>query len=34
MKHAAETILKNKRAFEIDKKIISISEIINLIKND
>ena len=34
MKHATETILKNKRAFEIDKKIISISEIINLIKND
>jgi phosphoenolpyruvate phosphomutase / 2-hydroxyethylphosphonate cytidylyltransferase len=34
MSHAAKTILKNKRAFEIDKKIISISEIINLIKND
>lgn len=34
MKDAAQTILKNKRAFEIDKKIISISEIINLIKND
>jgi phosphoenolpyruvate phosphomutase len=34
MSHAAKTILKNKRAFEIDKKIISINEIINLIKND
>ena len=34
MINAAETILKNKRAFEIDKKIISIKEIINLIKND
>ena len=34
MKEAAEIILKNNRAFEIDKKIISIKEIINLIKND
>ena len=34
MKNAAETILKNERAFEIDKKIIPIKEIINLIKND
>lgn len=34
MKNTALTILKNGRAFEADKKIISIKEIINLIKND
>ena len=34
MKRIAETILKNSRAYEADKKIISIKEIINLIKND
>ncbi len=34
MQNTAKTILKNKRAFEADKKIISIKEIINLIKND
>ncbi len=34
MQNAAKTILKNSRAFEIDKKIIPIKEIINLIKND
>ena len=34
MKNAAETILEKSRAFEIDKKIIPIKEIINLIKND
>jgi phosphoenolpyruvate phosphomutase len=34
MKNTARTILKNKRAFEADKKIIPIKEIINLIKND
>ena len=34
MEHAAKTILKKSRAFEIDKKIIPIKEIINLIKND
>ena len=34
MKNAAKTILENSRAFEIDKKIIPIKEIINLIKND
>ena len=32
MQSAAQTILKNKRAFEADKKIIPIKEIINLIK--
>ena len=32
MKSAAETILKNKRAFELEKKISSVKEIINLIK--
>ena len=32
MQSAAQTILKNKRAFEVDKKIIPIKEIINLIK--
>ncbi len=34
MENAAKTILEKKRAFEIDKKIIPIKEIINLIKND
>ena len=34
MQNAAKTILENNRAFEIDKKIIPIKEIINLIKND
>ena len=34
MQNTARTILKNKRAFESEKKIISIKEIINLIKND
>ena len=34
MKNAAEIILKKNRALEIDKKIIPIKEIINLIKND
>ena len=34
MQNTAMTILKNKRAFEADKKIIPIKEIINLIKND
>ena len=34
MQYAAKSILKNTRAFEIDKKIISIKEIISLIKND
>ena len=34
MQKTAETILKNSRAFEADKKIIPIKEIINLIKND
>lgn len=34
MQNAAKNILKNSRAYEIDKKIIPISEIINLIKND
>ncbi len=34
MQNTAKTILKNARAFEADKKIISIKEIINLIKND
>lgn len=34
MENAAKTILKKGRAFEIDKKIIPIKEIINLIKND
>ena len=33
MKVTAKTILKNHRAFEADKKIISINEIISLIKN-
>ena len=34
MQNTAKTILKNKRAFDADKKIIHIKEIINLIKND
>jgi len=34
MQNTAKTILKNERAFEADKKIIPIKEIINLIKND
>jgi len=34
MVNTAKTILKNSRAFEADKKIIPIKEIINLIKND
>jgi phosphoenolpyruvate phosphomutase len=34
MQHTAKKILENSRAFEIEKKIIPIKEIINLIKND
>tara|TARA_Y100000389_G_scaffold63634_1_gene59676 strand:+ start:2748 stop:4052 length:1305 start_codon:yes stop_codon:yes gene_type:complete len=34
MQNTARTILKNSRAFEADKKIIPINEIISLIKND
>jgi len=34
MQTIALSILKNERAFEADKKIIPIKEIINLIKND
>ncbi len=34
MQNTAKTILKNSRAFEADKKIIPIKEIISLIKND
>ena len=34
MQFAAKKILENSRAFEIEKKIIPIKEIINLIKND
>ena len=34
MQNTAETILKHQRAFEADRKIIPIKEIINLIKND
>ena len=34
MQNAAKTILEKSRAFEIDKKIIPIREIITLIKND
>ena len=34
MQNAAKSILDKTRAFEIDKKIIPIKEIINLIKND
>ena len=33
-KFAARKILENERSFEIEKKIIPIKEIINLIKND
>ena len=32
MEFAAKTILKNKRSFELEKKISSVKEIINLIK--
>ncbi len=34
MQNAAKSILEKNRAFEIDRKIIPIKEIINLIKND
>ncbi len=34
MQNVAKTILQKSRAFEVDKKIIPIKEIINLIKND
>jgi phosphoenolpyruvate mutase len=34
MTNTAKTILKNSRAFEADKKIIPIKEVISLIKND
>ena len=34
MQFTARKILENSRAFEIEKKIIPIKEIINLIKND
>ena len=34
MQNAAKNILEKSRAFEIDKKIIPIKEIISLIKND
>ena len=34
MQNVAKTILKNKRAFEADRRIIPIKEIISLIKND
>ena len=34
MLKTAQVILKNSRAFEADKKIIPIKQIINLIKND
>ena len=34
MQFAAKKILENNRAYEIEKKIIPIKEIINLIKND
>ena len=34
MQNTATTILKHRRAFEADRKIIPIKEIINLIKND
>ena len=34
MQNAAKSILEKSRAAEIDKKIIPIKEIINLIKND
>ena len=32
MKNAAETILKNQRSFELEKKISSVKDVINLIK--
>ena len=32
MQNAAETILKNKRSFELEKKISSVKEVINLIR--
>jgi len=34
MQFTARKILENSRTFEIEKKIIPIKEIINLIKND
>ena len=34
MQNTAQTILKNSRAFELEKKIVPINKIINLIKND
>jgi phosphoenolpyruvate phosphomutase len=34
MENSAKIILKNERAFELEKKIIPIKRIINLIKND
>ena len=34
MQNTAQTILKNSRAFELEKKIVTINKIINLIKND
>ena len=34
MENTAKKILKNSRAFEADKNIIPIKEIISLIKND
>ncbi len=34
MEEVAKSILKNKRSYEIEKNIISINKIINLIKND
>ena len=34
MVNLANSILKNKRSYDFEKKIIPIKEIINLIKND
>ena len=34
METAAKKILQNERSFEIEKKIIPINKIINLVKND
>ena len=34
MEKVAKNILKNERSFDIESKIIPISKIINLIKND
>ena len=34
MVNLAKSILENQRSYEYEKKIISIKEIINLIKND